>query len=98
MDVSVEFDGRVYRFCSVGNYKTWVNHKNIIVPAVMHADLRKAAIECGVDPDTFIRKSPPKKERAKRKRVSVKKSRKGSVIGGLSIASILKTGEKNGTE
>jgi hypothetical protein len=100
MEVRVEYKGRVYRYCNVGNMHNWVDHKNVVVPVFLHADLRQAAIEAGTDPNVFIRKLNKIAEKSvKKNRVRKTKARKGSVVGGMTLASLLKKGEKtNGTE
>ena len=99
MDVSVLYDGKRYKFCDVDGSKKWIDNKNIVVPLILGQKLRKLALSEGFDQEVFNNKKKTKKlvreEEVKKAKVK-SKSRKGSVTGGLNLASLMKNiGDKN---
>jgi hypothetical protein len=103
MDISVLYNGKRYKFCDITGSMKWIDNRNIIVPIILSNELRKRAVAEGFDPEIFNTKKINKPEgddgieEVEWKVAKVKvRNRKGSVTGGLNLASLIENiGDKN---
>lgn len=87
MGIVVESDGKSYRFMVLGNTKFWIDENNIAVSDSLYETLTELAKADGFDPDVFFQVKNDKP--AAKSGVKLKnKNRKGSVMTGVTLASL----------